>query len=202
MARPKQELFRLLERMSEKELERLAEELVEPRVRELREERLNLQVRLQDVERKLARLESKGKGGRGRARKPAIDLRRKIATRRRPARRRRGRGGRETFAGAIERILRSADKPMRVKDICDALVREGQSRTAGLPSYVSRVLATNDQFVKADWGEYKFDKRKTAKSARKGAGTAGRKGRTKGATKTGRKKKRALKRKAKALTKR
>lgn len=135
MARVKKELVELLSTLSASEIEKLRAQLVGPKLQALKRERQKLEKRLKEIDAEMARLG---------ARKPA----------RRAARRRGPRPG--TLASKIRNILEKAGRPMRVKEICDALAAAGAARTKTFANYVNRTLSTNPLFSKAGRGVYKL----------------------------------------------
>jgi len=137
MPRVKKQLVELISKLSPKEIEQIRAKLLAPKLGSLRRERAKLVKRLREVRREIARLGAPVK-------------RRRVRVRRA----RRARKG--TMASKIKAILGRAKAPMRVKNICAALVRSGVPRKKGLVNYVNRTLSTNPLFAKAGWGLYRL----------------------------------------------
>lgn len=173
MARVKKQMLNLLETLSASEIETLRAKLIGPKLKALQQERATLQKRLRTVEGQIAVLEGSVPRRRRRRR---VRAKAPKAAKRAPARKAARKGA--TIAETIEAILRRARKPMRVKDICAALVRAGHADKKSLANYVNRVLNVTPQFAKAGWGEYTLRDRlaapakggKKAKAARKKRG--------------------------------
>lgn len=146
MARVKKQFLELLSSMAPAELAKLQAKLLGPKLKALRSERAKLVKRLKQVETELAGLEKPAPRKRRKKAKPRAVRRVRVVARRR---RRKG-----TMADKIATILGKAGKPLRVRDICAALVKAGVPKKKGLVNYVNRTLSTNPRFRKAGWGLY------------------------------------------------
>lgn len=169
MAHVKKQLVELLSTLDPTEIEKLQAKLLAPKLASLRREKGRLQKRLKEIERQLARVQKAKPRRRRRVRR--VRAKRAPAKRapvkRAPVKRVRRRARKGTIASKIERILKGAPAPMRVKDICNALARAGVPKKKGLINYVNRILSTGPAFTKAGWGLYRLATKPSAAPAKK-----------------------------------
>jgi len=141
MRRVKKQLVELLSSLSSSEIKQLHLKLVAPKLRSLRREKNAIEKRLHEIEREIAGLAPTKKR---KARQP-----KRLRKAKRVRRARRG-----TVLSKIKNVLQRASVPMRVKEVCNALVRAGMPKKKGLVNYVNRILSTNANFTKVGWGLY------------------------------------------------
>jgi len=152
MARIKKQLVALLSALEPAQVAKL----VSARLKTLQREKALLEKRLSEVARQIAGLGAPAAPKirrRRRARRGRPPVSKPVAKKAAPVRRRAKKG---TMAAKIKEVLAQAKEPMRVKDLCAALVRSGIPKKKGLMNYVSRTLSTNAAFAKAGWGLYRL----------------------------------------------
>jgi len=157
MARVKKQVIQLLSGLSARDIRQLQSKLVAPRLKALRREKAAIEKRLRMIGRQIAGLVSLAPR-KGRKLRKTKQLKR--AKRVRPARK-------GTIASRIKGILQRTVAPMRVKEICSALIRAGMPKKKGLVNYVNRILSTNPTFAKAGWGLYCIAGKAPAPTAKK-----------------------------------
>ena len=155
MARVKKQLLELIAGLSTGEIRRLHAKLVGPRLKSLQREKAAIEKRLRQVERRLAGLVGVA---------PRKQRKAKVG---RPPAKRGGRAKRGSVLAGVKRVLENAGGSLRVKEICDGLVRSGIPRKVGLKNYVSRMLSTNPAFTRAGWGLYRLAAKGLAPVGRK-----------------------------------